>query len=599
MYTTVNDIKQTIIPTTAFKGLNYNEEIGQGEFSEAINMDNEDYPVLKSHPTHAITKDYGSDIWAMAQRGDSIWYVDDGFLYRDDGSGVKYNPTAFSLGSHYFVNMGAYLILFPEGFYVNTENTTEKGYINRSYNTGNTSTSFTLCKQDGTAYATPIVSNDEPDNPDNGDLWIDTTQTPHMLKQWSSTSAMWVEIPTVYCKIANTGIGSGLKMYDSVEISGIVASGSPIEDQLNFLNGTMIVYDCGNDYIVVAGIIDQTATLTDDIHVDMTMPEMDYVCEANNRLWGCKYGIVNGKAINEIYASKLGDFRNWKNYMGLSTDSYAVSVGTDGYFTGCVNYLGYPIFFKENCIHKIYGQLPSNFQVQTTMARGVKANCFGSLCIIDEVLYYQSPVDFVRYDGSLPQKVSDALGDLYVWASCCGNVNGILHMGCIISTDINRGDESAAYFTYDPKMGIWQRWDVGEDTTARFWCNWYGIPGYLRIDGKMCCMEPIDGENYTYIPTKWELKSGRMTFGDDQNTMKLLKVTVRMRIAQKAFVKAYVEYDDDGVWNLSREFRAGKLGTYILPIFIKKCDHVRIKLKGEGNVSIFQINQVYVEGANR
>ena len=74
---------------------------------------------------------------------------------------------------------------------------------------------------------------------------------------------------------------------------------------------------------------------------------MDFVIESGNRLWGCRYGkALNGETVNEIYASKLGDFRNWYCFAGISTDSYTASVGTDGAFTGAVTYMGRPIFFK-------------------------------------------------------------------------------------------------------------------------------------------------------------------------------------------------------------------------------------------------------------
>ena len=32
---------------------------------------------------------------------------------------------------------------------------------------------------------------------------------------------------------------------------------------------------------------------------------MDYVVQSGNRLWGCKYGMADGRAVNEIYASKF------------------------------------------------------------------------------------------------------------------------------------------------------------------------------------------------------------------------------------------------------------------------------------------------------
>lgn len=587
MYTPVNEIPEVNVPVTTFGGIDYNEETREGFFSEAVNMTNEDYPVLRTRRPCAKTHN-GGTTGQGALKKKNIAVVRDKYLYWAFGN-TAVNPTPFTAGDKQLVSFGAYVIVFPDGFYFNTENSSDKGYINRYYNTGATPTTFTLCKQDGSAYATPTVDTHAPDNPQNGDLWIDTTATPHILNQYSAQEDMWTQIPTVYCKIAHTGIGDGLKMYDSVEISGIVASGSTIQSQLQFLNGTMIVYDCGADYIVVAGIIDQTATISDDIHVDMTMPEMDYVCESNNRLWGCKYGLVNGQVVNEIYASKLGDFKNWKNYMGLSTDSYAVSVGSDGSFTGCVNYLGYPIFFKEGMIHKIYGTAPSNYQVQNTVARGVQKGSWRSLTVIDEVLYYKSPVDIVRYDGSLPQKISDALGDHQYKDAVFGNVHGKLY---------TRMTENVTEYTfvYDPRLGTWQRQVI---PTAIYFCDdETGVGGMIDITGAAYALT----EDSLEESIDWELVTGRINYGyrmADRANMRLLKCELRMRIEHLSYVKVYAEYDDSGVLERAKEFRCGKLNTYILPIFIHKCDHVRLYIKGHGKVSLFGINKIYTQGASR
>jgi len=587
MYTPVNEIPEYNMPTTQFLGANYNEEISDGEFAEAINMTNEDYPVLRQRRPCVKTQNGGTTgQGALAKKALAV--IRDKYLYWAFGN-TAVNSTPFTTGDKQLVSMGAYLIVFPDGFYFNTENASDKGYINRAYNTGATATTFTLCKQDGSAYATPTVDDHAPDNPQNGDLWIDTTSTPHVLNQYSAQEGLWTQIPTVYCKIAHSGIGEGLKVYDSVEISGIVASGSSIQSQLTFLNGTMIVYDCGNDYIVVAGIIDETATLTDDIHVDMTMPSMDYVCESNNRLWGCKYGLVNGQVINEIYASKLGDFRNWKNFMGLSTDSYTVSIGSDGPFTGAVNYLGYPIFFKENCIHKIYGTAPSNYQVQNTVARGVQKGSWRSLCVIDEKLYYKSPIDVVVYDGSLPIKVSNALGDHAYKDAVFGNVHGKLY------ARMTEGS-SPVSFAYDPRLNTWQKQNI---PSAIYFCTDNAHDGILIDDTGAAWKLTDDSQNETI---SWELRTGRISYGyrmTTGNDVKLLKCELRMRIDHLSSVKVYAEYDDSGVLERAKEFNCSKLNTYVLPIFIHKCDHVRLVIKGTGKASLFGINKIYVSGANR
>ena len=113
--------------------------------------------------------------------------------------------------------------------------------------------------------------------------------------------------------------------------------------------------------------------------------------------------------MNELYCCVLGDFKNWEQYMGLSTDSWRASVGSDGVWTGAVGYLGTPLFFKENCIHRVSVSATGAHQVGETVCRGVQRGSAKSLVVVNETLYYKSRGD-VCLSGRLPAGVSAALG---------------------------------------------------------------------------------------------------------------------------------------------------------------------------------------------
>ena len=82
---------------------------------------------------------------------------------------------------------------------------------------------------------------------------------------------------------------------------------------------------------------------------------MDYICSFENRIYGCS------SSANTIYASALGDPTNFFDYTGISTDSYAVAVGSEGEFTGCIGYGGSVLFFKEDAIHRLMGSFPAEY----------------------------------------------------------------------------------------------------------------------------------------------------------------------------------------------------------------------------------------------
>lgn len=124
---------------------------------------------------------------------------------------------------------------------------------------------------------------------------------------------------------------------------GVVIEGCREES----LNGSHVLEAAEDGALVVPGMIAGQATQTEELTVRRSVPEMDFVIESGNRLWGCRYGVTDGKAVNEIYASKLGDFKNWNCYAGRSTDSYVATRGSDGPFTGAADYLGSPLFSRR------------------------------------------------------------------------------------------------------------------------------------------------------------------------------------------------------------------------------------------------------------
>ena len=318
--------KLTELPTTreivdVFKGYNHNLRIGDGEFYDMTNLSSDNYPVLSPRSKRGIYKSLVKSQGMVAK--DALCYVEDGYFVINERPPVY---MGLSDTPKTLISMGAYVIIMPDKKYINTENYSDQGNIEETFSTYS-EVSFQMCKADGTGYDNVSVQATPPSDPKNMDLWIDTSEVPNVLKQYSSTTAMWSIVATTYIRISATDIGKHFSVNDGVTISGVK------DESLKDLNATMVIWAKGDNYIVVTGIIDKVITQPEPVTVERKMPEMDFVIESENRLWGCKYGLVevNGESmmVNEIYASKLGDFKNWNCFMGISTDSYAASVGSD------------------------------------------------------------------------------------------------------------------------------------------------------------------------------------------------------------------------------------------------------------------------------
>ena len=602
--------KQTRM-TTNFLGYNHQEIIEDGEMYDMQNMSGRLYPMLAPRKKRGITvvdpQGTGmplNTLYGLHGRDQLVHIVGRDVYYAlqpHPVQGIQVS-TEESMLPKKIVSFGAYVCIWPDRVYFNTANLDDAGLMYKDWDNvsggGYKSMTLTLCRADGTNYDAEniTVSVSPPPDAVNGDLWIDQSGDVDVLKQYMEDMEEWLEIATTYIKIESAGIGSGLKEYDVVEISGLAAASTvtdqKVVEQIKMLNTTNIVYYCGENYIVVAGILSrsQDTVAQQRVQVNLDVPDMDFVCESNNRLWGCKYGLRNGETVNEIYASALGDFRNWNRFMGNSQDSWSASVGTDGPFTGAIAQRGYPVFFKEGYIHRVSGSLPSNFSITTTACRGVQAGSWRSVQVVNEAIYYKSRQGVMRYDGSMPDSVGDQLGEiLYSDARA-----GVLFSRYYISMK-DRNNEWHQ-FVYDTEKGTWHKEDnfhamcygsVGDELFAidedhNTIVTMDGSMGELEDDFEWSATFGLQGAEY-----------GRGTYGsrirnDLSAKLYMSRFLIRIYIEPETTVKLEIKYMD-GDWEKVGEITGDKLDSYLLPVIPRRCDHLRFRISGRGDTRIYSI----------
>lgn len=568
---TQNSSRQMI---EVFGGYNHNLRINDGEFYDMVNMTSDNYPILsprKARETFVKSKNLTGII-----SKDVLCYV--------DGQNIVIGEDIIDMGlsdePKTLVSMASYVIILPDKKFINTANLDDRGDIEAETST-TAQTTFTICKVDGAEYDKLDFSPTAPTDPENMDLWIDTSTTPNSLKQYSSNSKTWVSVASTYIKISSVGIGKNFEAGDGVLISGIESKA------LADLNATMVIQAKGDDFIVVIGIIDQVTTQDAPITIKRLMPTLDYVIESGNRLWGCRYGEAqNGEIVNEIYASKLGDFKNWNSFQGISTDSYTASCGSDGAFTGAITHLGYPIFFKENCMHKVYGNFPANYQIQTTDCRGVQKGSHKSLAIVNEILYYKSRLGVCAYDGSLPIEVSTSLGDV-AYFDAVGGAHGNKYY-------VSMADGAGKYhfFVYDTSKGLWHK----EDNTKVFeFCSHKNQMYYIDKDlGEIRC---VFGSEKATEAINWMVESGVIGF-DSPDKKYISNMMVRLSLEFGSKVYFYIMYDSSGMWEHVGTIVGNSLRSTGVPVRPHRCDHFKLMIEGEGGAKIFSICKTLEQGSD-
>lgn len=586
-----------------FLGYNHNLVIQDTEFYEMENMSNDYFPVMSNRMKRGIVGQK-TNVQAMLG-GEFLSYVDDNKLYYDESKVVDLEE---SNKERQLVKMGAYIVVFPDGVIYNTYDG-KTTYIRNKVTTTQNPT-FTLCKLDGTAYdsSNTVVGGSEPD--DKTKFWLDTSTTPVVLKVYGTSSHAWVSVATTYVKVSASGIGKGFKKDDAATFEGVDKSDA-IYNNFDF-NQSNIIRDCGDDYLIVVGLINKVFTNSKPITVERKLPELDFVCELNNRIWGCS-------SINhEIYACKQGDPTNWYCYAGLDSDSYAATIGTDNIFTGCVAYNGTVLFFKEHGIHKVYGTKPSNYEIGWLPGKGLQNGSAKSIVVVNDYLMYKARDSFIMYDGSITP-ISTQLGAKNYYEA----VGGVYRNKYYVST---RDDNyNYSLFCYDTSRGTWCREDdlmvkyMAYASSGLYMCDMNNKLMVVNVEGLYTSIFPIseieeeelypvsDDDSEEMYPGDtlggteeedftWSLTTGEIGLNSPYEKY-IKKINLRFQLDTNAKLKIELMYDSEEEWKMIQEIWCTRKRSYSMPIPVKRCDHFKIRLSGFGNIKLYSIAKSEEEGS--
>ena len=509
-----------------FGGYNHTLAAENGELWDMENLTSDFYPLLSPRARRWTCRTLTKPNGLYAH--DGLYWVDGTGFYADGE--LKGTVTD---GHKKFTSLGAYIVILPDKKYYNR--------LTGDFGTLESSWSGSAKIQDGTYAGEDAKAN------------------------------------TIYAVGAGTKFNEG----DAVTISGCTVHTENNKtavireidgDNLRFYENTFTISDGGD---------------SETLQLSRTVPELDYICENENRLWGCKG--------DTIYASKLGDIFNWNVFDGVATDSYAVDVASTGDFTACCSYLGYPCFFKEEHIYKVYGDKPSNFQVMGSASLGVEKGSDESLAIAGETLFYLSRTGIAAWSGGIPQSVSAAFGTQRFRNGVAGS-DGTKYF-------VSLQDAQGAYqlFAFDTRTNLWHRedntqavgWGWNEelyclDATGKLWMN-----GNARSVPQGAVQEALvawkaewaDFYEYTTYSSSSTATPEKKGIG---------KLLLRLELDEDASVQIDMQFDSDGVWRTVKTLQTEVKRSYYLPIIPRRCDHFRIRMTGNGGCRLYSlVREVY------
>lgn len=675
-----SNLSKNAVYIDSFGGINERLIIANNEFSEAINMSDKDLPAMSTRKPLTIY-DSGEEIDPI-----NSFVVNHDVMYALSDSGKFYyneNTVTFdNAEGNKLLRNGNSLFMYPKGTVISLPSYDVKKDMNVETDGAAAIDSEVkwndvakILKRSGDsnfyAYFYPCIisgvektqfSSNAPENPTVGMYWSNYSDSPLQMctevdadtnvATWKSVESDGIAVLFLnnFTQMTKDDISQYFRNGDAIEISGA---------EMSYCNGSFVVdgvtTDLNDDGVLVLnGRIDGAySDFSNNVVLEKKMPKISHCVGVDNRLWGCYCGYDdNGNLINEIYGSALGRPDVWYRFDNTLQQSYAASIVSDGAFTGIGIIGGHPAFFKENCIHKLYGSNPSNYAIQTLDCLGVKEGCDESVCVINGITYYMSKKGIMAIADGYPALISEKIDFDGVDEVACANINNELYV-------VFCKDNEVKLYIYNPLTGIWHNNDcIGIKTADHFaglricLCDdalmvfaknaekinsayaqyetlkngnmlqktmavFYGvmlktgiIAKTIKSSGKLICfgkeyMMPTsadfpfsEGEKEDPDEMKWEVTTG--AFGYSYTNFKVpASVGIRILLEAGSNCNIEAEYDSNGIWEYVDNL-IGDERTCVRTVNMKpyQCDHFRLRLSGIGKVSIVNMMVKYAQGGS-
>lgn len=488
----------------SMRGINYSDQIQDGDLRDSLNLSARRYPYITTRRARVQQKKNETDYYSGCT-GLAAW----GKLVAVEGTNLLYDGEVVgqvTAGEKQFAVVNTKMVIWPDKVYLDMSSRQVKP------------------------------------------LGAELTGSKATFTTNSMKVSGWTDLTTLF------------KAGDAITISGCTTKTDNNKD------------------IVIKSLTADTITVTNNTFVEATeastairlerkIPDMDFICESENRLWGCS------SEKQTIYASSLGDPTNFFVYEGLSTDSYALAVGTEGDFTGCCKLTSSVLFWKETKLHKMLGGYPAEYSLYTYDIEGLQKGCHKSLQVINEVLFYMGLHGVYAYSGGTPSLISSNFGDHAFTDGVAGNDGDSYFLSVQDGTERHM-------FVYETLSGIW----VLEDSTdaldfARIGKDLY----FLAADGTVWLedgrKDDPDIKWMAQFTPFYETIEGRKLYS---------RILLRLELPKGSYLSAEVRCDG-GRWKECGKVVGMERDVVPLMIAVNRCDKFEIRLQGKGPCTILSM----------
>ena len=555
-----------------------------GAFRDALNLSSDRFPLLSVRKKRAVygaeePSDFAFDgrVTHVLGLGDTLVVCTENKVYCK-GQALSIPSLRPGEPRRRAVAFGADFFVVPDGVFVRLAGETPEV------------TELTLERNCGNAAVRAVYGTNEPVSAP--DMWIaetapiDPAAHPHWLDlsggrmiHRAFSDGVWNDVGEVFMRVSAAGLGVGLSPGERVALD-------VYDPDVFSRRASFAVVKAEPDAILLTGDFIMGASLPSGATLSRVFPRFDFCLAHGNRLWGCRFGTDEfGAALNEIYASALGDPTKWYDFSGISTDPWVASVGCPGPFTGAAAVGQELVFFKEDALCRVTGFTPQDFGLTVAPGRGVKAGCEGSVASLNEKLYYLSSSGVTVYDGALPYVLDPVfstadLSDVFAFSD-----GGKYLLSA-------KKDGKRLLFVYDAGAGVWEKEDC---ENGLGFCR-FGSRTYLmtETDGAYALETPDENAPAALspwgtalflpktreAPVRWFGETGSLTPPDPRCAFR--RLTLALTLPENAVFSVSARAGVHGKWIRLGVIRRPFTGTAAFRLALPGADTLALRLEGKG-----------------
>jgi len=307
-------------------------------------------------------------------------------------------------------------------------------------------------------------------------------------------------------------------------------------------------------------------TETGTVTLSREVPDAEVLCQCDNRLWA--------GWDNTVGCCYLGNPKIWNNFDDTATACWQTGLGSAGALTGAFSYGGYPLFFKEDRILRVYGTKSANYQLFETETLGCESGCEKSFAVVGQTLIYKSRAGFVAYSGGVPRRIDTALGTARRQDAVAGSDGQKYYVSCRVGSDWS-------LLVYDGLNALWHR----EDATQALGMAWSGGELHmLASDGAVWML----GRPRSVLGTQEDAVQSVCEFADMAGAAAQKDAVQRLYFRAEAdeLLTAEIQYDSSGVWEYLTAIQSETPCVRTVELVPRRCDHFRLRLTGRGEWSL-------------